>query len=203
MATPLISEIMPWPGPWAPRAWGFCQGQLLAISTNDALFSLIGTIYGGDGRTTFALPDLRGRMAVGHGQGPGLSPYPLGGRAGQEAVTLSILEMPVHSHSATVTGGGNDIMIGGYEATQAELGTGETSPTDHTVASAAFGSGISATPVQAFSDASPNTSLGGLTAGNAMVTVGNAGGSQSHENRMPFQVINFCIALYGIYPSRS
>jgi microcystin-dependent protein len=97
--TPFLGEIMLVPYNFAPRSWAFCQGQILPIAQNSALFSLLGTTYGGNGQTTFALPDLRGRCAVSQGQGPGLSNYALGQVSGNENVTLSINQMPAHGHS--------------------------------------------------------------------------------------------------------
>jgi microcystin-dependent protein len=97
---PYISEIIPWAANFAPRGWAECNGQLLPINQNQALFSLLGTTYGGNGVTTFALPDLRGRVPIGVGQGPGLADYPLGTRAGAETHTLSVAEMPAHAHVA-------------------------------------------------------------------------------------------------------
>lgn len=99
MSDPFIGEIRMFAGNFAPRGWALCEGQLLAVSQNDALFSLLGTIYGGDGRTTFGLPDLRGRIPIHAGTGPGLSPRPLGQRAGAETVTLSGAQAPSHSHA--------------------------------------------------------------------------------------------------------
>jgi microcystin-dependent protein len=200
MATPLISEVMPWPGVFAPRTWAFCQGQLLAISQNDALFSLIGTIYGGDGRTTFGLPDLRGRAAVGQGQGPGLSPYPLGARYGTEFVTLNSLELPAHNHSAQFNPSGTTAA----QVSAVNASANQESPAGNYLAAASTGDLRSPTAVRLYSDQTPNATVGGLdVGGGGTVTVGNTGGSQSHENRMPFQVINFCIALYGLYPQRN
>jgi microcystin-dependent protein len=98
MSEPFIGEIQMFAGTFAPRNWAFCDGQLLAVSQNDALFSLLGTIYGGDGRTTFGLPDLRGRLPVHMGTGPGLTPRPIGQKTGQENVTLAINHLPSHSH---------------------------------------------------------------------------------------------------------
>ena len=100
---PMLASIMIFAGNFAPRGWAFCDGQLLAISANSALFSLLGTTYGGDGRTTFGLPDLRGRAAIGPRHGPGLSNYALGQRGGVETVTLNITQIPSHTHLATVT----------------------------------------------------------------------------------------------------
>lgn len=98
MSEPFVGEIRMFAGNFAPRSWAFCDGQLLAVSQNDALFSLLGTTYGGDGRTTFGLPDLRGRIPIHQGSGPGLSPRNLGGRGGTERQTLSINELPSHTH---------------------------------------------------------------------------------------------------------
>ena len=99
MSEPFVGEIRMFAGNFAPRGWAFCDGQLLAVSQNDALFSLLGTIYGGDGRTTFGLPDLRGRIPLHAGSGPGLSPRRLGAKAGAEKVTITVNQLPSHSHS--------------------------------------------------------------------------------------------------------
>lgn len=99
MSEPFVGEIRMFAGNFAPRGWAFCDGQLLAVSQNDALFSLFGTIYGGDGRTTFGLPDLRGRIPIHAGSGPGLTPRPLGQKSGAENVTLAASELPPHSHN--------------------------------------------------------------------------------------------------------
>ncbi|MCO6457619.1 MAG: phage tail protein [Pirellulaceae bacterium] len=98
MSDPYVGEIRLFAGNYAPRGWAFCDGQLLAIASNDALFSLLGTTYGGDGRTTFALPDLRGRVPLHQGAGPGRSPRTLGAKGGQESVALNAAQMPAHSH---------------------------------------------------------------------------------------------------------
>ena len=103
MADPFIGEIRPVPYNFAPRGWAFCNGQILPINQNTALFSLIGTTFGGNGQTTFALPDLRGRVPLGVGSGPGLAPRTLGERAGSESVTLNVNEMPAHSHGVNVS----------------------------------------------------------------------------------------------------
>ena len=99
MSEPFVGEIRMFAGNFAPRGWAFCDGQLLAVSQNDALFSLLGTIYGGDGRTTFGLPDLRGRIPIHAGEGPGLSPRRLGAKAGAEKVTLTVNQLPAHGHT--------------------------------------------------------------------------------------------------------
>ena len=105
MSDPFIGEIRLFPYTFAPRGWALCNGQILSISQNTALFSLIGTMYGGDGRTTFALPDLRGRVAVSSGQGPGLSAYDVGEAGGLESVSLDESQMPAHNHEMKVHGG--------------------------------------------------------------------------------------------------
>lgn len=102
MASPYLAEIRMFAGNFAPRGWAFCQGQLLAIAQNTAVFSLLGTTYGGNGTTNFALPDLRGRVPVGQGQGPGLSNVDLGQTGGSETVTLSAAELPAHTHSVAM-----------------------------------------------------------------------------------------------------
>lgn len=105
MSEPFVGEIRMFAGNFAPRGWAFCDGQLLAVSQNDALFSLFGTIYGGDGRTTFGLPDLRGRIPIHAGSGPGLSPRRLGAKGGAENVTLTVNQLPSHGHNfRAVTG---------------------------------------------------------------------------------------------------
>lgn len=100
--TPFIGQIMSFGGNFAPRGWAFCDGQLLAISQNSALFSILGTTYGGDGRTSFGLPELRGRFPLHAGNGPGLTPRPLGQKSGQENVTLNSLELPQHNHPINI-----------------------------------------------------------------------------------------------------
>lgn len=105
MSEPFVGEIRMFAGNFAPRGWAFCDGQLLAVSQNDALFSLLGTIYGGDGRTTFGLPDLRGRIPIHAGSGPGLSPRRLGAKAGAENVTLTVNQLPSHTHAMQASTG--------------------------------------------------------------------------------------------------
>jgi microcystin-dependent protein len=105
MSEPFVGEIRMFAGNFAPRGWAFCDGQLLAVSQNDALFSLLGTIYGGDGRTTFGLPDMRGRLSIHAGTGPGLSPRRLGAKGGAENVTLTVNQLPSHGHPFQATTG--------------------------------------------------------------------------------------------------
>ena len=172
MSEPFVGEVRMFAGNFAPRGWAFCDGQLLAVSQNDALFSLLGTIYGGDGRTTFGLPDLRGRVPIHAGSGPGLSPRRLGAKGGAEKVTLTVNQMPSHNHAWEV----------------ADSNAANRSP-----AEAAYANTLNADVYQDQFD--------GLEAMNANV-VGHTGGSRSHTNLMPFLCINFIIALVGIYPSR-
>lgn len=173
MSEPFVGEIRMFAGNFAPRGWAFCDGQLLAVSQNDALFSLLGTIYGGDGRTTFGLPDMRGRIPIhpGTGAGPGLSPRRIGQKAGSENVTLTENQLPVHSHTSASTNIAN-----------------KSNPSNNVLADSGRNNIYSenTTPANLSSSASPSV-----------------GGSQSHSNMMPYLCINYIIALFGIYPSRS
>ena len=172
---PFIAEIVMFGGNFAPRGWAFCDGQLLPIAQNTALFSILGTTYGGDGRTTFALPDLRGRVAMhaGGSTGPGLSSRPLGQKGGVETVTLTVQQMPNHTHQLMGT---------------AERGD-STSPAGSTLAD---------DPREdQYKSGSP--ALVGMSAG----AVGSTGGSQPHTNVQPFTCVNFIIALVGVFPSRN
>ncbi|TCN00819.1 microcystin-dependent protein [Paenibacillus sp. BK033] len=164
MAEPFLGEVRQFPFNFAPKGWAQCNGQLLPIQQNQALFSLLGTTYGGDGRTTFALPNLQGRVPVHPGQ-----TVVLGQTAGEEAHTLTINEMPQHNHQAK----------GGSDATGSGL-AGKT-----------WGTSSSVSPFAP----QPNT----IMSPNA---IAQAGGSQPHNNMQPYLVVNFCIALQGIYPPR-
>jgi len=178
MADPFIAEIRMWGCNFAPRGWAFCNGQLLSIASNTALFSILGTTYGGDGRTTFGLPNLQGRAALhtGSGTGPGLSSYSLGQSGGAEDVTLSINQMPSHNHLAV----GNDA-----EGTAA-------SPVANVWATP--GANRDLVWYEAGNGSTVNMSPTALT---------NTGGSQSHETLMPYLAVYFCIALVGVFPSRN
>lgn len=122
MSEPFVGEIRMFAGNFAPRGWAFCDGQLLAVSQNDALFSLLGTIYGGDGRTTFGLPDVRGRLPIHAGSGPGLSPRRLGAKGGAENVTLTTNQMASHSHDFNAnTAGATDVAPAGKVVAKGEL----------------------------------------------------------------------------------
>lgn len=184
---PMIGEIRMFGGNFAPRAWALCQGQLLAISSNQALFSILGTTYGGDGRTTFGLPDLRGRTAISAGNGPGLSDRRLGARSGTETVTLNSTQMPSHSHIAQATVSG-----------PIQIGVSTDGP-DSTA-----GSGKTLAAANIFNEEDAAGFLGNVGAAlTSQVTVLNQGGSQSHNNMQPYLVVNYIIALQGIFPSRN
>ncbi len=193
MDQPFISMIMIWAPNFAPQNWSFCAGQLIAIAQNQALFSLIGTAYGGDGHTSFALPDLRGRAPIGSGQSPGTGHIQLGERGGTESTTLTQLNMPAHSHGAGTM--------------SAVTPAWDTPGTDHNplpgkgLAAAKQGSGISAQDVSSYAD--PAGNVVDLAGGHITGTTGMAGGSQAFSIMQPYLGVNFCIALYGLYPSHS
>lgn len=172
-----IGEIRGFGANFAPRAWAYCNGQLLAISSNTALFSILGTTFGGDGRTTFALPDLRGRMPLnsGGGAGPGLSDIRLGSRAGSEQEYMTLLSMPNHTHLATL---------------RARKEQGDSFNPTGRVLSADAGSTL-------YTSATPDAPMS-----NTSVTIGNTGASQAVSIRNPYLGINMIICLQGIYPSR-
>jgi microcystin-dependent protein len=172
MATPFIGEIRMFGGNYAPSGWAFCQGQLLPISEYDALFSLIGTTYGGDGQNTFALPNLQSRIPIHQG-----GSYPLGEMNGQEEVTLSAAQIPLHTH--------------GLQATTTAANS--TSPAGNLPAAAEV-------PTYAPPSATPAPIPTSMLA--SAISGGNSGG-QSHNNLMPFQCVSFIISLFGIYPSQS
>lgn len=172
MSEPFVGEIRMFAGNFAPRGWAFCDGQLLAVSQNDALFSLLGTIYGGDGRTTFGLPDMRGRVPIHAGSGPGLSPRRLGAKAGAEKVTLTVNQLPSHKHGDTKVSN-NHLR---YPDPNSNM------------------------PGRSLEETYRDTLDNPVTLNSASIT--NVGGSRSHSNLMPYLCINFIIALFGIYPSR-
>ena len=170
---PIIGEIRMFAGNFDPKGWAFCQGQLLLIAQNQALFALLGTTYGGDGRTTFALPDLRGRAPIGFGQGPGLSYKDLGQQFGTETVTLTTAQMPAHSHTVNaVTSEGNQNL-----------------PTNSLPAN-------TKTLDKEYSDANANTTM-------KATMVNPTGGSQPFGVSQPSLGVNFIIALQGVFPSRN
>ncbi|ESS66647.1 microcystin dependent protein MdpB [Methyloglobulus morosus KoM1] len=171
-----IGQIIMFAGNFAPTNWAFCNGQLLSIAQNTALFSIIGTTYGGNGTTNFALPDLQGRVALHAGNGAGLTPYVLGEQGGAEAVTLTLPQIPAHNHSLMANSGNGD----------------QLSPSGNVSATVNDGArtqypGYSTTPNAAMSAAA----------------ISPTGGNQPHTNIQPFLAVNFIICLQGIFPSRS
>jgi len=183
MSEPFVAQIMMFGGNFAPRGWAFCNGQILSIAQNTALFSLLGTTYGGNGQTTFALPNLQGRAPIHAGQSPGTSQYALGEMAGTENVTLISAQMPIHTHTTVVTINAN-----------ASPQTASAEPTDAVMAGGS-GQNIYAT------GAPDGTTT--MNAGMATAVVGMAGGSQPFSVLQPFLCVNFIIALQGIFPSRN
>ena len=174
MADPFVAEIRIFPFNFAPKGWAFCDGQLLPLSQNTALFSLLGTTYGGDGKSTFALPNIQGSAVMHPGQGPGLSLHDLGEIGGSETVSLLQSEMPAHSHALS--------------ASQADAG--DRSPKSEKFAVGSGGVNMYAPPsnplTQFATEMSPPT-----------------GGDQPHNNMQPYLTLNFCIALQGVYPPRT
>ncbi|MBD2714350.1 phage tail protein [Microvirga sp. STR05] len=179
---PYLGEIRIFGGNFAPVGWLFCQGQLLQISDNDALFTLLGTTYGGDGVTTFGLPNMASRVTVGQGQGPGLSNYVVGQVMGAESVTLTTLQLPAHAHPFNGT----------ISAIAGETATAQTNPTGAYFSDrgeSAYNLVVGDTPAE----------LGtGALSGQATP----AGGSQPHPNIQPVTAINYIIATAGIWPSQ-
>lgn len=171
MSQPFIGEVRMFSFNFPPRRWAFCAGQLLPIAQNSALFSLLGTQYGGNGTTTFALPNLQGRTPIHFGNLPGGSGYVQGQIGGEENHTLIVSEMPAHGHGASGNSGAAD-------------------------AASPVGNAWAAGATNAYSAAAPNTTMN-------PASVGAAGGSQPHPNMPPYAVVNFSIALQGIFPSRN
>jgi microcystin-dependent protein len=175
VAEPFVAEIRIFGFNFPPNGWAACNGQLMPISQNTALFSLLGTFYGGDGKSTFALPNLQGSAPIHQGQGQGLSEYFVGQSSGATAVTLLNSEVPVHNHSLMASSDPADL---GAPAPDRSLARSQPS--------------VYKQPAGA---ASPQPM--------APQAVGNTGGSQPHNNMMPFLTLNFCIALQGVFPSRT
>lgn len=176
MSDQFVAEIRIFPFNFAPTGWAFCNGQLMPISQNTALFSLLGTTYGGDGKSTFGLPNLQGSSPMQAGQGPGLSLRDLGEVGGAQTVTLLQTEMPAHSHTAIAASGG-----------------GQPSPSGN-----AWASGLKTGP----SIYTPS-GTGNSDVQMSPFALSIAGGSLPHNNMMPYLTLSFCIALQGIFPARS
>lgn len=174
MADPFVAEIRIFPFNFAPKGWAWCDGQLLPLSQNTALFSLLGTTYGGNGKSNFALPDLQGRAPMQPGQGPGLSLHDLGETGGSETVTLLESEIPSHSHAMRASADPADVQAPSPAVTLARSSGG-----------------------MAYS-----TNTGGLVQ-MADTALAPAGGDQPHNNMMPYLTFYFCIALQGIFPPRT
>lgn len=182
MSNPYLGEIRIFAGNFAPRSWAFCNGQLLSIAQNEALYTLIGTTYGGDGITTFGLPNMQGRVAVGQGQGPGLSMYVLGEMAGTESVTITQNSMPSHNHNLIAYNvDATDITPGPALALSNPLNS-------HTGVASLWYLNL---------NGGPNNPV--MAADTVMPT----GGSQPHDNTAPSLVLNYIIALEGVFPSRN
>jgi microcystin-dependent protein len=179
MSSPYVGQIMMFGGNFAPAGWAFCNGQLLPISEFDTLFNLIGTTYGGDGETTFAVPDMRGRVPIHMGQGPGVSQnYVIGEQFGVEQVTLTTQQIPIHNHIVLVNSGaaGNSSSPGGNAL--ADEGIGLATATAYSY-----------------------LAFGGTQSQLAPQAIGQAGGNQPHDNLQSFQTLNYIISLFGVYPS--
>ncbi|MGI4873119.1 MAG: phage tail protein [Janthinobacterium lividum] len=175
---PILGEIRAVAFPYAPRGWAVCNGALMPINQNAALFSLLGITYGGDGRTTFGLPNLQGRAIVNAGQGPGLSSYPLGTQAGTETVTLNPTQMPAHTHGF------------GGTFTVSSLDGNVSGPAGNYLAGATGNPQYSETPTLQMA--------GGSVSGNG-APVGN---NQGHPNLQPYLALYYIIALQGVFPQR-
>ncbi|MBO6605639.1 phage tail protein [Psychroserpens sp.] len=180
---PYLAQIVMFAGNFAPRGWAFCSGQLLPIAQYSALYSLMGTMYGGDGRTTFALPDLRGRLPKGMGSGPGLTPVQEGEKGGHELVTLAVANMPAHSHD------GSSLSM--------TLSCNEEDGDNDEPSGRTFGIASSGTPYN--SSANDATFGGGTISGNT----GNQGNNQAFDVQNPFLGVNYIIALQGTFPPRN
>ncbi len=177
---PFIGEIRLLPFSFAPKNWALCNGQILPIQSNTALFSIIGTTYGGNGTTNFQLPNLQGQVVAGVGQGPGLSPWSWGEQQGENGVTLLTTEIPAHNHLITAMN---------------NPGNASTPAADAYLAKDVRG-GSGGTINYMLTPGATNTTM-------APQTIGVSGGSQAHENRQPFLALNYCIALAGVFPARN
>ena len=205
---PFLAEIKMFAGNFSPRGWAFCNGQLMSINDNQALYSLLGTTYGGDGRTTFALPDLRGRVPIHPGHGPGLSDYALGEKGGTETVTLTQNQMPSHSHVAIANSTGGTANINATAVLHADSTGATNDPNGNFPANVpnlgpqqikAYGSAADITMNAGAVTVTGTVDLGTIPA----PTIMNNGGSQWHTNLQPFECVNFIIATVGQFPSRN
>lgn len=187
-------------GNFAPRSFMFCNGQLLSIAQNTALFSLLGTTYGGNGTTTFGLPDLRGRTPIGPGQGPGLPTYNLGELAGTPTTTLNITHLPSHNHTAVLSNG-----ISTPNAANA-IGDASTPENNYLALSPKIGSGPNATQLKTYATPTAATNnIKSMAPGQASgtPTIGISGNNSAFSNMQPYLAINYIICSEGVYPSRN
>jgi len=193
-AEPFLGQIQPFAGNFAPNGWQLCAGQLLPIQEYNALFSLIGTRYGGDGRTNFGLPDLRSRAVMGAGQGPGLTARPLASTGGAETVTLTAATLGAHSHAPSVTAN----LAVAAAAVRGTVGT----PTTGVMLAAAYNTTYNAN-ISWYTPSSSNpVDLKGI-ATSEKATLGPQGGGQPHENMQPWAALNYIIAVVGLWPQRN
>ena len=171
MSSPFVGEIRMFGGNFAPAGWAFCNGAVMAIDQNDTLFNLIGTTYGGDGQSTFALPDLQGRVPIHMGQGAGLSSYTIGEQGGTETVTLTTNQIPSHGHLAMgQSANGNQPAPGGGVWASSSLNQ--------------------------YANVAADTNMNAAN-------IGMDGGSQPHENIMPYLCVSFILSLFGVFPSQT
>jgi microcystin-dependent protein len=184
MSDQFLAEIRIFPFNFPPTGWAFCNGQLMPISQNTALFSLLGTYYGGDGKSTFALPDLVDRAPMHAGQGPGLSQRFQGEMSGAEIVTLDQSEIPIHTHT--------------FSASNNDSNPDSASPIGQLPAKAIWDTGSEAGVIAMYTPSSPAPPLANM----ALQALSLAGGGLPHNNMQPYLTLSFCIALQGIYPSR-
>jgi microcystin-dependent protein len=193
---PYLAEIRIFSGTFEPLGWKFCQGQSLPIASYDALFTLLGTSFGGDGVTTFNLPDLRGRVPVHPGQGPGLTGINEGEMGGSETQSLTLQSMPTHNHGAVVTMSTASITM--------KVSTDPPSQGTATAgASLCVRGGTSTNLVNTFKVVEPDTAMNTASVSSVNVSNSVAGSSQPHENMQPWIAMNYMIAVEGIYPSQS
>ena len=175
MSSPFVAEIRIFGFTFAPRGWAFCDGQIISIAQNTALFSLLGTTYGGNGQSTFGLPNLQGSAPMHPGQGPGLSLHDLGEQSGLSTVTLLGTQIPSHPHSAGANAGSS----------------GQGGPAGNV-----WGSLPGRNPPPMYQSGAPNAPMSGAA-------LANTGGNQPHNNMQPYLALNFCIAMQGIFPARN
>jgi len=197
----MMGEIKIFAGNFAPRGWMLCQGQILAISQYSALFSILGTTYGGDGRTTFALPDFRGRAPIQSGQGPGLNTYRLGDKVGRENVQVMSQNMPSHNHAAQISENSAQVVV----KASSSIGTTSVAGKNGATTLASTTTARAATGTVMYNTSEPDVTLNtgsGQVQLNGTVTVGNAGGSQPISIVQPVIAVNYIICVTGIYPSR-